>query len=234
MQLDLYRDGKVSYQAALVFSHVKECASPESILSLSEAGYYTQLKSEKRKRDYLLGRWTAKKALIEFSKKTLVMSDISIDHGVMLQPVVVSNFLFNTQVSIAHSKTSAIAVTFPEQHPMAVDLQYVDVERQKALLSCQTTIDQQALREVRKSEIVKATLLWTLKESLSKVIKTGLTLPFSEIQIKEIQDQKTHYCSFFKNWTQYKALSWIVNDYCFSLVLPRDTRIKAPFYNVGN
>lgn len=89
-------------------------------------------------------------------------------------PVIIHPNIHNTNVSIAHTNHSAVAVAFPETHPVGIDIEDICDERSQTI-STQLTDSEKSLRtNLSISEALFNTILWTAKESLSKVLKTGL------------------------------------------------------------
>lgn len=76
------------------------------------------------------------------------------------------------------------------------------------------------------------TLLWTAKEALSKVLRTGLMTPFEIFEISKIEINDNYTMCYYKNFTQYKAISFTVYKYMCSMVYPLKTRIKFDIYSV--
>ena len=50
---------------------------------------------------------------------------------------------------------------------------------------------------------------WTLKEALSKILRTGMTTPFDIFSIKELKQEKLGWISSFQNFAQYQGLSFL-------------------------
>lgn len=59
---------------------------------------------------------------------------------------------------------------------------------------------------------VAYTLLWNIKESLSKIIKTGLMIDFKILELESIELENGYHVGYFKNFPQYKSVSLIINS----------------------
>jgi hypothetical protein len=71
--------------------------------------------------------------------------------------------------------------------------------------------------------------MWTIKEALSKVLKTGMMTPMEIYQVNAI-DQVLYngFCvSTFTYFSQYKALSFPWKNTLCSIILPKETNITA-------
>jgi 4'-phosphopantetheinyl transferase len=205
------------------FSTVTEYESLIECLHINERISFAKLQYEKRIRSYLLGRFVAKQAIAALTAEK-DLANICIEAGVFHQPVVVSNH-GNIQVSITHCDNFGVAIAFPEFHPMGIDLEKID-HNKRNILGKQITSFEKKLIAALLVEEIGFTLLWTVKEALSKTIKTGLLTPFEVFEVSQIELSDNYIICNFKNFTQYQALSLAVDDYLCSLVLPLKTKLE--------
>lgn len=70
------------------------------------------------------------------------------------------------------------------------------------------------------NKIVILTILWTAKEALSKVLKTGLTMDMKLFEINQLEERDI-YRGSFTIFTQYQFLSFIIEDTVFTIVTPK-------------
>jgi phosphopantetheinyl transferase (holo-ACP synthase) len=68
-------------------------------------------------------------------------------------------------------------------------------------------------------------VLWTAKEALSKVLKTGMMTPFYVYEINKITAKNKYVISDFKNFAQYKGISFNLGSYVCTIVYPKSTEI---------
>ena len=202
------------------------------LLHLGEKRHYQQLTFIRQKRAYLLGRVAAKRAIQALAPQ-VAPSDIFIDAGVFGFPVVRSRFLENMQVSISHTDEFGLALAYPEAHPLGIDTERVDTER---VASVASTLDEQEellLRGLLLPRPVSLTLLWTAKESLTKVLRTGLTLDLKLAAVKSLAKADNVWVGHFGNFGQYKSLSLLFSNRVCSVVLPEKTSVDlAPLLKV--
>jgi 4'-phosphopantetheinyl transferase len=187
-----------------------------------ENDYYNSLKSDKRKISYLLGRVAAKRAIAELSPLNALQS-IFIDTGVFQFPVVKNSPAPNMQVCISHCDNIGIAIAFPEHHPMGIDIERIDADKINAV---KDYINDNECALAANSGLTAATgltLVWTIKEGMSKVFKTGLMMEFKLLEIKSLEKEDSVYISTFQNVAQYKAISTVCANYVCTIVLPRNT-----------
>ena len=194
------------------------------LLHPEERRRYHQLRFDRQKQAYLLGRVAAKRAIRVLAPQ-VAPSDIFIDAGVFGFPVVRSRFLENMQVSISHTDEIGLALAYPEAHPLGIDTERVDAER---IASVESALDEQEHRLLRSLPLlysVGQVLLWTAKESLTKVLRTGLTLDLKLAAVKSLSRTDNVWVGRFGNFGQYKSLSLIASDRVCSVVLPEKTNV---------
>ncbi|MBN2373914.1 4'-phosphopantetheinyl transferase superfamily protein [bacterium] len=209
------------------FSELKE--KRFNFLHPSEIACFDQLNFERRQKSYLLGRLCAKQALSVFLKEP-DMTRISIHNGVFRQPVVRCVSRECVQVSISHCDECGGAIAFPEDHPMSIDLEKIDPKK-TGLINTQCTQDELRLlqdielQHIQLPDIARLTLLWTVKEALSKALRCGLMSPFKIFEVKGLSSSSDCLKWTFKKFAQYKSISFIVDNMACSIVMPKDTEV---------
>lgn len=212
------------------FSHVMDCEWLVQYLHTKERNYYNALKFEKRIRSYLLGRFVAKQAVAALTGEE-DLTNIFIQSGIFTQPIVVSNKQ-NIQVSITHCDNFGAALAFPEAHPMGIDFQKISHDKRDVLERQISEAEKEQISSSSFSYVAGLTLLWTAKEALSKVLKTGLMTPFKVFEISKIEIHNDYAMCYYKNFTQYKVISFIIHKYMCSMVYPLKTRIQFNIYSL--
>jgi 4'-phosphopantetheinyl transferase EntD len=198
-------------------------------LHYKEKKRYDMFIHNRRKTSYLLGRLTAKQALMNLTKVS-ISNSIWIDSGIFGFPVVRCKAIQNKQVSISHSNTMGISIAFEENHPMGIDLEKINANQENAILSQVTDEEKVLLKNINMNTIVGYTAIWSIKESLSKVIKTVMMLDFSLLTVSSIILKNSTFECSFHHFGQYKAIAYINDNYAISITLPRKT--KADFNEV--
>lgn len=226
VKLTLIRE-KQEFQACVGLMHgtLKECKLHLDMLHPKEQLVYRNYHYDQRKTSYLLGRLSAKQAILNLTNIKTPKS-MQIDTGVFQFPVVISPNFSNIQVSISHCDTIGWSIAYPEAHPMGIDVEKIDITRRKDILSQLTNTENTKLLRNHYNNIVGYTALFSIKEALSKVIRTGMMLDFKFLEIDSIKIvQQTMECTF-THFGQYKAVAYFKNDYVFSLVLPKRTKMQ--------
>jgi 4'-phosphopantetheinyl transferase len=213
------------------FAFIENCSNlrlqqVESALHTIEYQRYESFKSDVRKVSFLLGRYCAKKAIASLYN-IQSLNQIHIDSGIFNQPVIKSPNIPNMRVSISHDGVSAVALAFPEEHPMGIDIERIDEGKSSEISSYLTTHEKTLYQGLNNSETEIDTIMWTAKESLSKALKTGLTtgLEILELESLELVNQ-TYFRGTFTNFFQYQTISMIHGDKVITLLLPRKSVIE--------
>ncbi|AOY78329.1 4'-phosphopantetheinyl transferase family protein [Clostridium formicaceticum] len=206
------------------FSYVTEYEEIIQHLHPQERNYYYTLKYEKRSSSYLLGRFVAKQAVAAITGEKY-LTNICIQSGVFNQPIAVHNKQ-NIQVSITHCGGFGAALAFSEAHPMGIDVEQIKLNKRDVFEKQSTNLEKLELNSIPISYDMGLTLLWTVKEALSKVLKTGLTVPLNLFEISKIELSNYYIVSYYKNFTQYKAISFTIGNYMCSIVLPLKTKLS--------
>ncbi len=210
--------------AYLGISNTAEQHYPEHhhFLHPDELLLFENLRFEKLKTEFLTGRFTAKKTLSEnFQEPNL--RNIILNKGVFNQPIVTYSKGSQTGISWSHSKMGTVALTFPIGHPMGIDIETINNDGIESILPQLTYHEKLMMKFSHLDEGSFYLKLWTIKEALSKALTTGLTVPMSIYEISTMERKGNLYFSEFKNFIQYKAISFCTGGNICSLVLPSKT-----------
>lgn len=198
-------------------------------LHTNEEAYYYSLKNEKRKGSYLIGRFAAKEAVLALTG--IGAKGINVCNGIFNFPVMKSAQLENIQITLTHCNDIAVAIAFPEEHPLGIDLEKINVERQTLIKEIVNAGEMaQALKGGLKNDEV-FTFFWTVKEALSKILRTGFACNTEIFQIKEFYKTCNLFESKFLNFVQYKGYSIQNAGYVCSIVLPDRTTVELDDFN---
>ena len=195
--------------------HVEKLHPEEKVI-------YQNYQYNGRKESYLLGRLSAKQAVLGLTGLSNPKS-IWIDAGVFLFPIAKGANLQNIQVSISHCDKIGFSIAYQEAHPMGVDVERINLDK-KELISSQLTPKEKLLLTTR-ANISDITAIFSIKEALSKVLKTGLMLDFKFLEVKEIKKKSNYIACTFTNFGQYRAVAFFQKEYVFAIVLPKRTRM---------
>lgn len=198
-----------------------------------ELDYYKMLPVEKRKRSFSLGRYSAKRALSALVGESDLQGTL-IERGFFNHPVVVNPSNKNIQVSISHCDDIGAALAFPESFPMGIDVEKVDPDKNNVLESQMTEKEKELIKSFPWSYSALLVLLWTAKEALSKVLKTGLMAPLEISEVSRLTVEDGAITGNFKNFGQYKGISYNLGCYMLTIVYPKSTQIQFNFNALKN
>lgn len=231
-RLDLVRENR-TYVGALCMALADpgELNGLEStLLSEEELLRFRDFPVEKRRHTFLNGRRAAKLALGELLEG-VDPREIRISAGVFTQPVVEHPGRTRLCVSLSHTHAAAAAVAFPEAHPIGIDVEEVHSGRAATMATQFTEAERGLLPDLPLDLEVAHTLLWTLKEGLSKVLRCGMMAPFPVLEVDHLEVTPPFSACTFGSFHQYKGLALIFPGRALSVVLPKHTDVDlSPFH----
>jgi phosphopantetheinyl transferase len=193
-------------------------------LSLNEHKYLANIHNNKPRLTFILSRIAAKQAL-QHLYDIYNPQLIDIQHGIFNQPIVICDSKISPGISISHINKLGAAIAFQNHYPMGIDIEVIKPEYLDIIKPYLSTAEMNILSIVGDT-ISSFTIAWTIKEALSKVLKTGLTTPLSIYEISKINAINGMFVAKFKHFPQYKAISMIQNNIAFSLVIPQQLQLK--------
>ncbi|SDM25943.1 Phosphopantetheinyl transferase [Catalinimonas alkaloidigena] len=209
-----------TYRGVLSFASTAHLPTePEAYLHPLEFAQYQTLRIPARQTSFLLGRFLARQTLHTYLGEA--SPDVYLTSGVFQQPLVVGTPT-SVGVSLSHTADQAACLVFSEEHPMGVDLERVQPGNWENIGS-QLTPHEKGLWDGKESMDAFYTRLWTVKEALSKVLRTGLTVSMEFYEIASVTRQKDLTCCQFKHFLQYKALTFAWNACFCTVVLPAES-----------
>ncbi len=190
-------------------------------LNASELEIFENLKFKKKRKSFLQSRHLSKNILSRYLLET-DLTKLIINHGVFTQPIV--NYVTNLMptISISHTNTHTACIASSSKYPTAIDIETISADSKKNILS-QTTNHERKNIKHEEDENTFYTRIWTIKEALSKVLKTGITTPFSIYEINNIIYTKNYTIGRFSNFSQYLAISYHFEKHILSFVIPSST-----------
>ena len=206
-------------------------AHPGAVLAPDEAAYHRRVPAEKRRRDYLLGRYAAKSAIAAWLPPggpdlAANLAAIVIRPGAFLQPVVELASPHSVAVTLAHSGTGAFAIAHDAGHPLGIDFERHDPAHLAVLRSQVAAAELPPPGPGHESESMRHTLAWSIKEALSKALRCGLTCPFEVLALDGLHVHPGGWCAGgFKNFGQYQFAAWTVGDNAFALACAKHAQI---------
>lgn len=208
------------YFSRYKLNDTKELFDNEVNLSNTEAAYYSGLKAEKRKIEYMMGRICVKNAM-QYAFN-VPMSRTEVRNGIFTQPVLNDPAW---EVSITHISDEAACLLYPREIVMGIDIESINAKNDYIMKTIALRTEFEEIYQMLKNESVAYSVIWTIKEALSKALRTGFTLPFEIMRIcpEKMIEKFRMIESSFQNFAQYRARSWIFDDKVISIVFPAIT-----------
>lgn len=222
------QDNLFGSYAIIPMNLCNELENKNGFLSKKEQDILRKMNHKNRIRSFCAGRFAAKKA-IKLINPDYISADISIVPGILENPVILSDYPLNLNISISHSQSFSFAVVTSPICPVGVDTEVILKENQKEYLALSTKHEILLTMNIfQEDELTAAARLWALKESLSKTIKCGLTIPLKLLEIISFDEELKSRC-VFKNFPQYRATSFTLNGSIFAICLPYSINIYDNF-----
>ena len=191
----------------------------------TEQAYHASLSHERRQYSYLMGRYCSKMALCEY-KNIISYSEINIQPGYFDHPIIFHPTFNNIQLSISHTQELGGVIVFPEALPMALDIEMVAKSKIEVIKTQISENENTLSLPFLPIEEERMTLLWTVKEALSKVLRCGLTVSFELFEIAKMYKQDHFIRCHFKHFHQYQTLSFILDLSICTIVYPREIEFQ--------
>jgi 4'-phosphopantetheinyl transferase len=198
-------------------------------LSSSEHRRYEAMRFEKRKREWLLGRFTAKKILAECIAdfNNINLSDMTVENEPEGAPYVVfAGRRLNLSLSISHRDQFAFCgLILEEGSSIGVDIEKIEPRSPVFVGDYFTEIEQQIVHETPREMRDKIiTLIWSAKEAILKALGKGLRMDTNKVEIDSIKYENTEWCSFVAhshlfNRNQFYGWWQLKDDYILTLGL---------------
>lgn len=155
--------------------------APRALLSQRETAVYHTLTQEKRRRDWLLGRWTAKQLLCDIADTTMLGSlailaaadgapEVWFDDDSNLRPLPLA-------LSISHAHGVALCATAAGKAAIGADLERI-ATRPASFAAAYFSPTEQALLAAAPAgqQDLLSTAIWSAKEAALKALRAGLRL----------------------------------------------------------
>lgn len=204
------------------------------ILHPNETAYFQTLKYEKRQISYLVGRYACKTVLSYYLNERNLTA-IEIVQGIFGHPIVRYLTREMPGISLSHDNFSAVAIAFPDTQPMALDIETADKSKVEIIKSQLTAEEISFTLSGLLQEYLLCTLFWTAKEALSKLIKCGLNINFTllEAKIAESDCPLKEFYITYKNFPQYQACAWILENRVLTIAYPSKSEIDLNYKDIS-
>jgi 4'-phosphopantetheinyl transferase len=160
----------------------------ESWLGPYERSVLVNLRFAKRRDDWRLGRWTAKRAIQTSNpvSESLDLSAIEIRAASDGAPEAYLNGRpALLSISLSHSHGLGFCVIGPGDNPLGCDLEFIEPRTLDFIDDYITTDERDSLKNLDPHHrAVFATVLWSIKESVLKVLREGLRRDTRDVLVR--------------------------------------------------
>lgn len=183
-----------------------EVRGPDDWLAAAECQRLAALRFPKRREEWRLGRWTAKRAVAAFLGLPPTpegLREIEIRTAPCGAPeVVLADRAAPVSISLSHRAGTGLCVIGPPEVIPGCDLETVE-PRSSSFLEDYFTAEEQAVvgnaPAADRDRLI--TLLWSSKESVLKCLRVGLRSPTKSISVRPAQGGRQ------QNWETFDAWS---------------------------
>lgn len=205
---------------------------PEAMLSGAELVRFAALRFAPKRISFLLGRLAAKRALSALLDETDLRA-IEIRNGVFGQPVVLHARAAGWDVTVSHSQGVAVALAYPADWPMGIDLEAVAPQAVDTVLGelGLSAAERAWLAAGGAERAAMCGVLWSAREALGKSIKTGLNCPLHLLALGAIDATAIHgvpaWSGAYLNFPQARCMAQLSNGRVLTMALPREIETDA-------
>ena len=148
---------------------------------------YGKFKIQKRKNDWLLGRWTAKSLFSSNFDINLSLKQIEIRANTNRAPdIFVNNRLLQWVVSISHSHSRSLCALANQGEGIGCDIEKIEQRNPSFIRDYYTAKEKEYINHYRNQDQINfVNLLWSAKESVMKVLRLGLSIHPKKIELFE-------------------------------------------------
>ncbi len=155
-------------------------------LTADELARYEDFRFDKRQQDWLLGRWTAKQALLELS--VLPHADIA-RFEILSAPsgapiATLDGEPFEAGLSISHSNGRAFSAVSSESTELGCDIELVEPRSVAFVDTFFTAAEYERVKSAASDyRDTLVTMIWSAKESTLKALRTGLRVDTRSVEV---------------------------------------------------
>lgn len=221
--LSIYRDAKpIHSRIGYLNGNISNQINIENLLTNQEQERLSSFRNKYRYNEYLLSRYLAKNVLSEHLDEPN-FQNFEISSGIFGQPIVYCESRKAIGISYSHSGATHAAISFPLEHPMAIDCEYIDNNSKVTIRNALTPKELIVAQEYDDRILFQ---MWTIKESLTKILRCGITSPLAIFEFNNITiNQDSSFEASFVNFMQYKGFSLCNEKMAIGVVLPKKSKV---------
>ena len=167
----------------------------------------------RRQHSFLLGRHAFDQGCLAYGIKPTP----TLSYGCFGQPSINNTSI---QVSIAHAENTGIALLFPPNLTLGIDIEFCNAFHKKDVGEAFMTKHEYSLPILTKNTPLEP-ILWTAKEALLKALKIGFSTSLGILEIASIEkksEQALHVC--FRHFHAFHVCAFIYENAVISVAYP--------------
>lgn len=208
-----------------ILEHGAPVALGTDFLSEDEKAIYSRFKVDSRRNQFLAGRYIAKETVRQ-KHPNMELGAINIVHGIWGFPLVHSDALYQTTVSIGHADYCAAALFFDSNtHPVGIDVEEMTEKNLPALENFIAGREQELIRSANLNFFEVMHLLWSAKEAAGKALKVGFTIPEEMYNISSITMSNNMYSIVFEKLPMLTVAGWRYGNHVVCIAFPTVWRL---------
>jgi len=189
----------------------------DKILHHEEKQIYNRIKDNRRRYQFLMGRYVAKRNLGRDIRE-FQMSDVAILRDPMGKPTIKSNQFLSGSISISHVDNLAVAIAGPG-HNIGVDIEII---RKSLMLIGPTILSKHEKHLMSKFSFSQEGelegIVWSAKEAVSKFLGTGITGSLNDFAISGCRQVGLGSYQFsFRNFERIRAHAYVATGLVLNL-----------------
>jgi len=189
-------------------------------LSADERGIYNKFKVDRRRSEFLAGRYIAKES-VRHENADLSPNSINIVHGVWGFPLIHSPGLHRATLSIGHTDRCAAAIFYSSNtHPVGMDIEEIKKDNLPAFKSFISDLEQELITSAQLPYLEAMHLIWSSKEAAGKALRVGFTIPEKLYAISSINVEEDVYHISFERLSMLKVIGWLHGEFSICIAFP--------------
>lgn len=193
--------------------------SSQDFLDEQDRKYIEVIRRKELRQDVALGRFAAKEAVAELI--CVSREEVKVRKGIFNQPIVShSTMKENVQISVSHGRGHAVAIAYPEELIMGIDMELrLGEDKAEAL---KLSLYEEALIDELK---IDKTFIWVIREALIKCLKISVFFPPDMMEVYEIKKKENICLGSFRVFRQYRFYAYRLKERFIAIVYPERTKI---------
>lgn len=189
-------------------------------LSADELNIYNSFKVDRRRSEFLAGRYIAKESIRQENTQ-LSPNAINIVPGVWGFPLIHSPGLHKATVSIGHTDRCVTAIFYSSNtHPVGIDIEEIKSRNLPAFKTFISDVEQELITSRQLPFLDAMHLIWSAKEAAGKALRVGFTIPETLYTISSVDCDQGLYHICFEKLSILQVIGWLHDEFSICIAFP--------------